>query len=106
MNKKLTLKDLSKDELITAVEATPLLSSFFTEERIARLMIARKYKEAKGLESALEKSLETIKKCRARKTKFDLIKRHNSRVTRHAKLAGECKELIARFPNIVKAEAS
>lgn len=100
MDRKLTLKDLSKDELILAVGAVPKAVEFFTEEIIARLMIARKIKEALGIDKIMNKSIAEINKCRSLKLKNELIKKHNAKVARYEKLARECKALSDRFPNI------
>ncbi len=96
--KQLTIKDLNKEELLWFVERTPSIKNYLSEEKIAHLIVGRKYKEMKTLENQVQILMTQASKERSRKKRAELVEAAGARSRRMDRLACEMHGLLERFP--------
>ena len=103
--KKLTIKDLTKKELIELLDCMPLFKAFLHEKRIAPIIIVSKYKQGISLFEASEKIEKYA--CRVK----DVKKQKHARLRAYQKLQlakkrfAEVEALRTRFPIEAEKEA-
>jgi len=98
--KKLSIRDLSKADLIRCIESSPLFLGMFTQDVIASLILASNIQEIHTIREKLDALKEEEKKTRGLKKLIPLRRKMNKLATRGNKLIDQSKELQERFPEI------
>ena len=99
MAKKLTIKDLSKEDLVRLISGT-MLERFITEEHIARLIISRKLREAEFARININKMIASYQKSRSQKTRNSIVRRIVVKREKYDRLRSDIDGLANRFPTL------
>ena len=99
--KKLTFKDLNRDELLEIVEAVvdsmPEIKNYLTEEVIAGAIRTRKIKELRRINKSLEPLIAAEKRARSERSRLKIARQAHPFIKRAKRLVHQIEELEARI---------